>query len=111
RGGWEVNPCSRSLDDCPAVVTEDHLATGYPSIERGQLPCIRAIERDREELDRLRHASLPWRRSASGPTRPRRSTTERVPRRHDPHRPPTLMIVDLTVADVDMQLAGDGAAS
>jgi len=49
---WGQPRCSRSLNDCPAVVAEDHLAAGYPGIERGQLPCVRAVERDRKELDR-----------------------------------------------------------
>src|SRR5580698_5006689 len=55
--GLEVDIPARASDRDPVRIGGSDRAAGNLRIERGQLPGVWAFERDRAELDRIRHAS------------------------------------------------------
>src|SRR5580693_5423183 len=55
--GLEIDIPARASDRRPVRIGGSDRAAGNLRIERGQLPGVWAFERDRAELDRIRHAS------------------------------------------------------
>jgi site-specific DNA recombinase len=53
--GLEIDPAAGAVDGGPAVANVGHLPAGDLGVEPGQFAGIAAVERDRAELDRVRH--------------------------------------------------------